>query len=157
MNAKVDYLLELWGSEQGAQRYEASVASPLAGLVDTGGLVTHSGSPGSKCLAEVAMYHTLSQSTQAVDRHLLAMFEDAPDGLGAGRAGSLYKLARMRYMATPRLLVTEQCKLLGIPKRTYQNWLSALHDYLAGPLSRDKGSRQAWAALDRLSEIKTAS
>lgn len=157
MNVKVDCLLELWGSEVGRRRYEAAVPSSLAGLVGNGGMLARSGSPGSKCLLEAGRYMVLSSSTQAVDRHLLAMFEEAPKGLGASRAGSLYRLARARYVAMPRLLVAEQCKLLGVSRATYQRWLDTLHDYLADGLSKDVSMRDAWAELDRLSEIKAAS
>lgn len=157
MNLKVDCLLELWGMEKSMKRTEAAISSPLGALADTGGLVMRSGSPGSRELAEVAMHQVLSRSALAVDRHLVRMFDEAPTGLGAGRAGSLYKLARARYMTTPRLLISEQCKLLGISKSTYQNWLDALHDHLAERLSEDLFCRDTWNELNRLSGIKAAS
>ena len=115
---------------------------------------------GAGALCGAAMFlggNLLSRSALAVDRHLVRMFDEAPTGLGAGRAGSLYKLARARYMTTPRLLISEQCKLLGISKSTYQNWLDALHDHLAERLSEDIFYCDTWNELNRLSGIKAAS
>lgn len=156
MNVKVDCLLELWGAEVARKRYESALASPLAALIENGALV-RSGGAGSKCLAQVGRYVVLSKASEAIERHLTAMFEEAPRGVGGGRASSLYRLARARYALAPRLAVTEQCRLLAISSSTYKNWLAALHDYLSSALENDVSMRDLWLSLDRLSEIKIAS
>lgn len=147
MDKNVDYLMELWGAQIASKRYESAIPSSLAGLVDGGGLVIRSGEPGSADLSKVARYQVLDRAALAVDRHLLAMFQEPPAGLGVARAGSLYKLARYRYVTSPALEVSEQCRLLGVSPKTYHRWVSAMHSYMAGALAADTAVRPAWRAL----------
>lgn len=157
MDKNVDYLMELWGAQIASKRYESAIPSSLAGLVDGGGLVIRSGEPGSADLSKVARYQVLDRAALAVDRHLLAMFQEPPAGLGVARAGSLYKLARYRYVTSPALEVSEQCRLLGVSRRTYQYWLAALHEHMQAKLGSDLAVRGIWNTLILSSNKNAAS
>ncbi|NLD15893.1 MAG: hypothetical protein GX665_12535 [Gammaproteobacteria bacterium] len=157
MNQKVDYLMQLWGDQIASRRYESAIPSSLAGLADCGGLMIRSGEPGSADLSRVARYRVMDRTGLAVDRHLVLMFQEPPVGLGAARAGSLYKLARYRYVTSPALEVGEQCRLLGVSPKTYHRWVSALHEYMAAALGSDLAVKDAWQALILSSNKKAAS
>lgn len=147
MNQQVDYLMQLWGDQIASKRYESAIPSSLAGLADCGGLMIRAGEPGSADLSKVARYQVLDRTAQAVDRHLMLLFEEPPVGLGVARAGSLHKLARYRYVTTPALEVGEQCRLLGVSARTYQYWLADLHGYMSAALGADRAVKDVWQAL----------
>lgn len=156
MNKKSDVLLEIWGAERSKGACSASIPSQLGRLIDEQG-VLHFGESKSKCLMLVNMYTEFSRLAAKVDRALLLMFEQPEQGgVGAGRAASLYRLARVRYVVTPKLSITEQYRILAVSKNTYWNWLSALHEYLGDTLSRDVDFKRVWNDLDRLSDKKTA-
>lgn len=135
MNKQVDNVLYAWGAEVAAGKLVASIPSQLGALIENKGVMHHGDGRGG-CLSEVPVHLELSRRTSEVDGLLLQMFEDAAaGGLGSGRAASLWRLARVRYVVAPSCALEEQCALVGVAPRTYHNWLSALHEYLAPRLS----------------------
>ena len=131
MNKQVDDVLYAWGAEVAAGKSVASIPSQLGALIENKGVMHHGDGRGG-CLSRVPMHVELSRRTGEVDALLLQMFEDVADGgLGSGRAASLWRLARVRYVVAPSCTLEEQCKLVGVATRTYHNWLAALHEYLS--------------------------
>lgn len=130
MNKQVDAVLYAWGAEMAAGKLVASIPSQLGALIDNKGVMHHGDGRGG-CLSKVPMHLEISRRTGAVDELLLQMFNDVDDGgLGSGRAASLWRLARVRYVVAVNCTMEEQHALVGVTARTYHNWLSALHDYL---------------------------
>ena len=141
MNKQVDELLYAWGAEMAAGKLVASIPSQLGALIDNKGVMNHGDGRGG-CLSKVPMHLEISRRTDDVDVLLLNMFETVENGgLGSGRAASLWRLARVRYVVAVRCTAEEQHALVGVSQRTYHNWLSALHEYLAPRLSeRDRAA-----------------
>lgn len=130
MNKLVDAVLYAWGAEMAAGKLVASIPSQLGALIDNKGVMS-AGSWQGQCLSKVPMYVEASRRADDVDLLLLQMFEDVDKGgLGSGRAASLWRLARVRYVVAPGCSLEEQFALVGVSRATYQNWLNALHDYL---------------------------
>lgn len=130
MNKLVDAVLYAWGAEMAAGKLVASIPSQLGALIDNKGVMSFGGGQG-QCLSKVPMYLETSRRCDDVDMLLLQMFEDVEaGGLGSGRAASLWRLARVRYVVAPSCSLEEQFTLIGVSHRTYHNWLSALHEYL---------------------------
>lgn len=135
MNKQVDAVLYAWGAEMAAGKLVASIPSQLGALIDNKGVMSF-GEGHGRCLSKVPMYLETSRRVDDVDMLLLQMFEDVEaGGLGSGRAASLWRLARVRYVVAPSCSLEEQFALVGVSHRTYHNWLSALHDYLAPHLA----------------------
>ncbi len=125
MNKQVDAVLYAWGAEMAAGKLVASIPSQLGPLIDNKGVMNF------KCLSKVPMYLETSRRCDDVDMLLLQMFDDVDaGGLGSGRAASLWRLARVRYVVAPGCSLEEQFALVGVSRATYQAWLNALHDYL---------------------------
>ena len=130
MNKLVDAVLYAWGAEMAAGKLVASIPSQLGALIDNKGVMSF-GEGHGKCLSKVPMYLETSRRCDDVDMLLLKMFDDVDaGGLGSGRAASLWRLARVRYVVAPGCSLEEQFTLVGVSHRTYHNWLSALHEYL---------------------------
>lgn len=130
MNKQVDAILYAWGAEMAAGKLVASIPSQLGALIDNKGVMNHGDGRG-QCLTKVPVHMELSRQTDDVDVLLLHMFETVENGgLGSGRAASLWRLARVRYVVAASCTSEEQQALVGVSHRTYHNWLSALHDYL---------------------------
>lgn len=130
MNKQVDAVLYAWGAEMAAGKLVASIPSQLGALIDNKGVMSF-GEGHGRCLSKVPMYLETSRRVDDVDMLLLQMFEDvAAGGLGSGRAASLWRLARVRYVVAPSCSLEEQFTLVGVSRATYQVWLNALHDYL---------------------------
>mgnify|MGYP000847433888 CR=1 FL=1 len=130
MNKQVDEVLYAWGAEMAAGRLVASIPSQLGALIDNKGVMSF-GSGQGQCLSKVPMYLEASRRTDDVDLLLLWMFNDVDaGGLGSGRAASLWRLARVRYVVAAGCSLEEQFALVGVSRATYQTWLNALHDYL---------------------------
>lgn len=130
MNKQVDAVLYAWGAEMAAGKLVASIPSQLGALIDNKGVMSF-GEGHGRCLSKVPMYLETSRIVDDVDVLLLWMFEDvAVGGLGSGRAASLWRLARVRYVVAPSCSLEEQFALVGVSRATYQVWLNALHDYL---------------------------
>ena len=130
MNKQVDAVLYAWGAEMAAGKLVASIPSQLGALIDNKGVMSF-GEGHGRCLSKVPMYLETSRRVDDVDMLLLQMFEDVEaGGLGSGRAASLWRLARVRYVVASSCSLEEQFALVGVSHRTYHNWLSALHEYL---------------------------
>ena len=130
MNKQVDAVLYAWGAEMAAGKLVASIPSQLGALIDNKGVMSF-GEGHGRCLSKVPMYLETSRRVDDVDMLLLQMFEDVDaGGLGSGRAASLWRLARVRYVVAASCSLEEQFALVGVSRRTYHNWLTALHDYL---------------------------
>ncbi len=130
MNKQVDEVLYAWGAEMAAGKLVASIPSQLGALIDNKGVMNHGDGRGG-CLSKVPMHLEISRRADDVDLLLLQMFEDVDaGGLGSGRAASLWRLARVRYVVAASCSLEEQFALVGVSRATYQVWLNALHDYL---------------------------
>ena len=130
MNKQVDAVLYAWGAEMAAGKLVASIPSQLGALIDNKGVMNHGDGRGG-CLSKVPMHLETSRRCDDADMLLLQMFEDVEaGGLGSGRAASLWRLARVRYVVAVGCTMEEQHKLVGVAARTYNNWLTALHEYL---------------------------
>lgn len=135
MNKHVDAVLYAWGAEMAAGKLVASIPSQLGALIDNKGVMNYGDGRG-QCLTKVPVHLELSRSTGEIDELLLQMFNDVDEGgLGSGRAASLWRLARVRYVVASSCTSEEQHVLVGVSPRTYHNWLTALHDYLEPRLS----------------------
>ena len=130
MNKHVDEVLYAWGAEMAAGKLVASIPSQLGALIDNKGVMNHGDGRGG-CLSKVPMHLEISRRTDDVDALLLNMFEDVEaGGLGSGRAASLWRLARVRYVVAASCTLEEQFALVGVSRSTYRAWLDALHEYL---------------------------
>lgn len=130
MNKQIDAVLYAWGAEMAAGKLVASIPSQLGALIDNKGVMSFGDGHG-RCLSKVPMYLETSRRVDDVDMLLLQMFEDVEaGGLGSGRAASLWRLARVRYVVAPSCSLEEQFALVGVSRATYQAWLNTLHDYL---------------------------
>ncbi|MFT0212850.1 hypothetical protein VQ643_09565 [Pseudomonas sp. F1_0610] len=133
MIKNVDLLLQFWGSELKNGKLEASIPSMLGSLAEDLA-TTGVRSSSSKDLSLVPAHLKLSRLADDVDCALLMMFNDKDrGGLGnTGRAGSLWRLARVRYVRCVGVPINEQLLVLGISNGTYKRWLSDLHEFIAG-------------------------
>lgn len=130
MNKQIDEVLYAWGAEVASGKLVASIPSQLGALIDNKGVMSF-GSGQGQCLSKVPMHLETSRRADDVDLLLLQMFEDVDKGgLGSGRAASLWRLARVRYVVAAGCTMEEQHALVGVSHRTYNNWLTALHNYL---------------------------
>ncbi len=125
----METLLLAWGAEQISPYLDVSIRSPLGSM----GEDAPASVGGTRCLSTVECAVVMSQAAAAVDAALQAMAMDEPLGLGS-RGRVLVRLAGLRYCSQPRLLVAEQCRLLGISPRTYRTRVDELHVDLAATL-----------------------
>jgi hypothetical protein len=126
----METLLLAWGAEVISPRLDVSIRSPLATMSDD---APGGGTGGSRCLSTVECAVVMSRAVAVVDGALRLLAKDEPLGLGS-RGRVLQRLAGLRYCSQPRLLVAEQCRLLGISPRTYRTRVDELHVDLAAAL-----------------------
>lgn len=125
----METLLVAWGAEQISPCLDVSIRSPLGSM----GEDAPASAGGTRCLSTVECAVVLSRAAAVVEGALRLLAKDEPLGLGS-RGRVLHRLAGLRYCSQPRLLVAEQCRLLGVSPRTYRTRVDELHVELQSAL-----------------------
>lgn len=155
----METLLAAWGAEQISPYLDVSIRSPLGSM----GEDAPASAGGTRCLSTVECAVAMSRAAAAVDAALQGMAKDEPLGLGS-RGRVLVRLAGLRYCSQPRLLVAEQCRLLGVSPRTYRTRVDELHVDLQAALPgvlrqqalAERGTAAAAAAEARKVQARAA-
>lgn len=156
----METLLVAWGAEVISPKLDVSIRSPLGSMGES---APAGGSRGGSNLSSVECAVVMSRAAAAVDAALQGMAKDEPLGLGS-RGRVLVRLAGLRYCSQPRLLVAEQCRLLGVSPRTYRTRVDELHVDLQAALPgvlrqqalAERGTAAAAAAEARKVQARAA-